>query len=187
MSDGASILRIAHPEEADEQSMKRLWQVCFPDDGEEFIDYYFRERTRPSYAYCAHVPKLAAMLHVIPMQFSICSVKDGSISKIPVGFVAGVATAPEYRKKGIAKALLRAAAHECSKNCMALMLSPVNEAFYRNYGYETVSYRCVHTLSRNDMPEGIKMISAGRAHWPSEKELLRIYYAFMAGGSFKTL
>lgn len=144
--------RLIHPKKTDIEGLKRLWKVCFPDDGEEFIDYYFAERTRLDYMLAVRSDEIVSMLHVIPMRFSVRSLADGSINSLPVGFIAGVATSPLHRKRGLANMLLREAASDIARRegYAALILSPENESFYLHAGYRTLSRRAIHTIGAED-------------------------------------
>lgn len=184
---------IAHPERADETGMKQLWHSCFLNDGDEFIDYYFRDRTKQENIYCAFkngttnemgAHDIISMLHVIPMRFEAIAADDAHRCIVPVGFIAGVATAPEYRKRGIANALLRAAEEACKGRFAALVLSPANELFYRHAGYKTVSYRCIHVQER----DAFSYDDRGKAvavptRFPRAAEMKCIYDSFMNGTS----
>ncbi len=85
-----------HP---DEIACKKLWAEAFGDD-EEFIDtflirYYDRKRML-----AAEVDgRLAAMLHLVPFQSEL-----GRTT-----YIYGVATAPEFRRRGLADRLMREA------------------------------------------------------------------------------
>lgn len=182
---------IAHPTGADEAGMKRLWHSCFLNDGDEFVDYYFRERTKHENTYCAFknvtvngksVRDVVSMLHVIPMRFEAIAANDAHRCVVPVGFIAGVATAPEYRKQGLANALLREAEETCKGRFAAFVLSPANELFYSHAGYKTISYRSIHVQERDAFLRDY-MCKAGAAppHAPIASEMERIYDSFMNG------
>lgn len=180
---------IAHPAMADETGMKRLWRSCFLNDGEEFVDYYFRERTKHENIYCAFkngnvneagTNDIISMLHVIPMRFEVTAVNAAHKCVVNVGFIAGVATAPEYRKRGIANALLRAAERDYKDRFAALVLSPANELFYKHAGYKTISYRSIHSQQRDTfLYDG--MCEDIPTHYPRASEMMNIYDSFMNG------
>ena len=48
MSDFCNKLTYRYLTEAELPQAKKLWAICFPEDDEEFIDYYFAERTAES-------------------------------------------------------------------------------------------------------------------------------------------
>lgn len=182
---------IAHPTGADEAGMKRLWHSCFLNDGDEFIDYYFRERTNHENTYCAFkngtaneegANDIISMLHVIPMRFEVIATNDAHRCIVPVGFIAGVATAPEYRKRGLANALLRAAEEACKGRFAALVLSPANELFYRHAGYKTISYRSIHVQERDASSyDYMSKAVVVPPYFPRALEMKRIYDSFMNG------
>lgn len=182
---------IVHPTAADEVGMKQLWQSCFLNDGDEFIDYYFRERTKYENTYCVFkkgtanedgTKDIISMLHVIPMRFEAIAAGDFRRRIVLVGFIAGVATAPEYRKRGIATALLRATEQVCKGRFAALVLSPANELFYRHAGYKTVSYRSIHVQERDTfLCDYRSKAEAKPPHFPRTSEMKYIYDSFMNG------
>lgn len=134
-------LEVIKPNKGDIRDMKALWKECFYDS-DEFIDYYFAQRTSIDRALVIKQRKVVSMLHIIPMKIKTAS------SVIDVGFIAGVATSPQQRKRGFANKLLDFAAETArEKGYSALMLSPANERFYLNAGFRTISYREIHTLT----------------------------------------
>lgn len=78
------------------ESAKILWSICFPEDQGPFLDYYFSRRTSPKMVAAAfEKEKMIAGMHIIPQR-----IKIGGTEK-PVAFVAGVATLPEFRNRGV--------------------------------------------------------------------------------------
>lgn len=126
---------------------KKLWSICFPEDSNEFIDYYFEERTTIENIICAYAEeKPVAMLHIIPHSFKF-ALDDSRFERI--GFIAGVATHPEYRGRGIANKLLGAAdAVLKEREIRAAMLSPFRASFYEKAGYEVLSNRRIYEVSK---------------------------------------
>lgn len=116
-----------HP---DELACKELWTAAFGDD-EQFIDsflirYYSRQRMLT--AQCDG--RTAAMLHLLPFESEL-----GRTT-----YVYGVATAPEFRRRGLADKLMREAMHLIEeRGDDAAVLIPSQEwlhGFYGRYGFE---------------------------------------------------
>lgn len=167
---------VVEPNICDIHEMKALWKECFYDS-DEFIDYYFNERTSIDRALVIKEQKIVSMLHIIPMKIRTVS------SIIDVGFIAGVATSPLYRKRGFANKLLDFAVEIAQKKgYSALILSPVDEQFYLNAGFNTISYREMHTLTGETSHSIIDEIETK----PDVSELCEIYRKFMdsRGASF---
>ena len=79
-----------------------LWDYCFEKKDSSFFKWYFQnsfqyERTLGTF----NGEKLKSMLNLSPYRLQICG------SEIPVSYIVGVATWPEYRGQGEAKRLLR--------------------------------------------------------------------------------
>ncbi len=89
---------------------------------------------------------LASKLHLIRFEIYMGAVR------IKMGGVAGVATYPEYRRKGHVKELLAHALKHMKENGYAVsMLHPFSVAFYRKYGWELFSNRLKCSLSKADL------------------------------------
>ncbi|MFB8378351.1 GNAT family N-acetyltransferase [Paenibacillus taichungensis] len=76
--------------------------------------------------------QLGAKLHIIPFQTYIHG------RSFEMGGIAGVATWPEYRRKGWVAGLLKHALEEMNRKKQSIsFLHPFSFAFYRRYGWET--------------------------------------------------
>ncbi|WP_440113271.1 GNAT family N-acetyltransferase [Paenibacillus sp. QZ-Y1] len=76
--------------------------------------------------------QLGAKLHIIPFQTYIHG------RSFEMGGIAGVATWPEFRRKGWVAGLLKHALEEMNRNKQSIsFLHPFSFAFYRKYGWET--------------------------------------------------
>lgn len=122
-------LRLINPCEYGEA--EDIWSDCFPGDGGEFCDYYFRNRTAAENVLAAFDGgHMIAALHMLPYPVAV-----GSHEK-RLGFISGVSTLPEYRRRGVASALLREA-RRClaARGCCAAVLQPFEVAFYAENDY----------------------------------------------------
>ncbi len=103
----------------EERAVKELWQTVFGDE-ERFIDRFLMCHHRPEQLLSiTEEGQLVSMLHLIPMQNS-----EG----VRVGYIYGVATAPDRRGRGYATRLLRQAIERAQELGMAaLALIPADE------------------------------------------------------------
>ena len=117
----------------DEIACKRLWIKCFGDE-ETFIDsfligHYSRKRMLAA----EEDGRLAAMLHLIPFESEL-----GRTT-----YIYGVATAPDYRGRGLASGLMREAIRRIAEEgADAAILIPSQESlkdFYAPFGFENRS------------------------------------------------
>lgn len=98
-----------------------VWDACFPEDAAGYSDYYFACRTKPAYVLAAFLEdgRMAGALHALP--YPLCF---GTQVK-RCAMIAGVATLPEQRHKGIAAALIRTAhARLAQEGVCAALLKP---------------------------------------------------------------
>jgi GNAT superfamily N-acetyltransferase len=114
--------------------LKNLWKLCFPDDAETFIDFYFSAvyRNEETLIY-PEKEKPVAFLQIIPYQIKI----EKTIFN--AGYISGAMTHPDFRKKGYMEKLLNTA-FEVMKNkeYHYTFLIPQKEwlfDFYGKYGY----------------------------------------------------
>lgn len=123
------------------RSVRALWKKCF-GDSEAFMDLYFtRKYTDEQNIYTEHGGQVVSALQyfIYPFQWG-----SGPCGR-SVGYLSGIATLPEYRKRGYAATLIRKAHLELhSRKVMFSMLIPAAPAlfgYYRKFGYSTCSYR----------------------------------------------
>ncbi|RFB18063.1 GNAT family N-acetyltransferase [Bacillus sp. HNG] len=89
---------------------------------------------------------LAAKFHLIPLTTYVGE------QSFKMGGIAGVATYPEYRRRGYVKELLTYALDTMKKQGFTVsMLHPFDVSFYRKYGWELFSNRLKTVFQRSDL------------------------------------
>jgi predicted acetyltransferase len=155
---------------------KQLWMDAF-GDSEAFVRFYFENKFDPGRSLGAF--DAGRMAGDLTMQDMTVRMRG---ARMKTGFLAGCATRPEYRNRGVMRELLRAQMARMNEDGYALChLHPFLHAFYRKFGWETVSF----------MREGT-VRPAAPASPPRENvfdpgELWRLYRAFAgrADGCFE--
>ena len=90
--------------------------------------------------------QLAAKLHIIPLEI----IMPGGPWKM--GGIAGVATYPEFRRKGLVNALLKEALREIKEEGQIVsFLHPFDIAFYRKFGWEIFTENRQITIQCKDL------------------------------------
>ena len=90
-----------------EAQIWELWQTCFPEDDNEFMPNFIYPYSEDSSRITLYQNgKLASMLHLI----------EGESSWGKVGYIYGLATAPNYRSQGFAKQILEKAMEQAKNN-----------------------------------------------------------------------
>lgn len=116
--------------------VKKSWQTCF-DDPQEFVDWNFKCNYSPKNTVIAEAggePASAAQL--MPYQMVIGD------KVLPVRYVSGVATMPEYRGRGLVRSMFDFALPKMhSMGCLISILVPAVDGMYEKFGYRKICDR----------------------------------------------
>lgn len=135
------------------ESIRALWQSCFHDE-ESFADLFFSQVFTPANTLTVEQSgHLIAMLQMLPYTFAAWN------TEWPCAYVAGVATTPEERNKGVMNNLLSEALQEMySRHIPLSLLIPADAWLYGYYarsGYASVCHtRQMQISVPADMPSG---------------------------------
>ncbi len=114
---------------------------------------------------------LASKLHLLP-QYLFLGGKS-----MPFGGIAGVATWPEYRRKGHVRQLMNKSLEEMRSRRIGLsMLHPFDIDFYRRFGWELTQYARYAHFSPRDIPSFKTGGYVSRIQYDDEKKPLRAIY-----------
>jgi predicted acetyltransferase len=113
--------------------VRQMWKTVFGDP-EAYMDIYFRDKYRNDNTLVyVEDGKPVASLQMLPYMFSFCG------REIPISYISGACTLPEYRRKGYMSALLKQSFHEMRKRNIPLSLLVPQEAglvdFYAGFGF----------------------------------------------------
>ncbi len=122
-------IRLLGAQELDQ--VKGLWDYCFEKQDTPFFSWYFDKYCSMENVLGALVDdSLAAMLHLNPYNIELHG------QKISTSYIVGVATAPEFRRKGIFHKLLAASFAEMRARGQSLaILMPSAAGVYLQYGF----------------------------------------------------
>ena len=80
--------------------VREMWKTVF-GDLDDYMDVYFRYNYRDENTLVyIEKGKVAASLQMLPYSFTFCG------TEIPILYLAGVSTLPEYRRRGYTRQLL---------------------------------------------------------------------------------
>lgn len=111
------------------QDIYNMWKICF-QDSDEFMKLYFNEKYQPenTLVYIDN-NKVVASLQMLPYRFTFCE------TEIPVSYISGACTLPEYQNKGYMRQLLRASLQIMREREIPLsLLIPAEDWLYNYYG-----------------------------------------------------
>ncbi len=127
-------VRFAVPD--DEKVLRALWALCFPGDG-KFTNYFFERIYDPAGALVAvDGENPVAMLHMLPYTFRWHG------QEIPLSYLYGIGTHPEFRNRGLSRGLMEQALFELHLRGVPLAaLIPERDdlfPFYEKQGFSPV-------------------------------------------------
>lgn len=141
------MIRFAQDTPQDSLKARKIWEDCFGDPP-EFTQWYFREVYQPENTLFYEVGgQLASNLQI--RFFNLC------LNGIPVkaGYLAGVATYPQFRKQGYSRALIQKSfAHILANGANYCFLVPTSFAFYEQFGFAACYNKTLCTIDPKELP-----------------------------------
>lgn len=132
--------------------LKKLWKLCFPEDSDVFIDFYFDEVYKNEETLViVKNDQLIASLQMIPFPLKI----NQSISF--AGYISGAMTHPDFRKKGYMEVLLKASFEKMKEKGFDYTFLIPQEKWlfdmYAKFGYEKAFPSESQAIIINSLPE----------------------------------
>nr|QGT51283.1 acetyltransferase [uncultured Firmicutes bacterium] len=141
------MIRFAQNTPQDTLAARKIWAECFGDPP-EFLDWYFQTVYQPEHTlFYEDEGQLASHLQ---MRFF-----DLSLSGVPVraGYLAGVATYPQFRKQGFSRALIQKAFSRLRANgANFCFLVPTVFRFYEQLGFAPCYDKMLYSLTPRELP-----------------------------------
>lgn len=151
--------------------IRKLWLTCFPKEDPRYIDYYFKNIYTPENCYVNVVDnKIVSALMRNPHALMF----NGRV--LQASMIIGVATLPQYRKKGYMKELMNVVLDACEHSELITMIQAEDPAIYEQFGFRTVYRRQDYTIERKDVK---RITNFGCAYEPTPIDLLKVYSAFI--------
>jgi Predicted acetyltransferase involved in intracellular survival and related acetyltransferases len=124
---------IQFADDSTKQHVWDMWKTCF-GDSDDYMEIYFRRKYRNENTLLyVDNGRPVASLQMLPYTFTFRG------AEIPIIYLSGVCTLPEYRKKGFMHHLLLRSFEEAAKRDVPLMLLVPEEEwllkFYDKYGF----------------------------------------------------
>ena len=117
----------------EQERTKKLYREIFPEDTEDFLDFYYKKRPKRILA-MEEDGEVIALLHLNPFLLSFFG------KEITATYIYAVATRKDKRKQGIMGELLRYSFQLLEEEGEAFcFLLPVTEQIYTPYGFQTVA------------------------------------------------
>lgn len=139
------ISSIRYLEQGEKQAGRALYEAAFPEDSKEFIDYYYKWKTKDNEVIVMEGAgsdrAFHVMIHLNPYVLNI----NGNIREVP--YIVAVATDVRYRRQGkMGQVMGRALQDMGHRQIPFTFLLPADPAYYRGQGF--VFFPCQDYLQR---------------------------------------
>ena len=145
--------------------VKNLWKVCFPQEDEGYIDYYFKNLFVPEncFVYVEEGHVVSAIIrapHAMMFNDKV----------LRTSMILGVGTLPAYRKRGYMKRLMEIVLDACEHTELITLIQAYDQKLYEPYGFRNIYNRSTYRLTRDDVKRSTNF---GCSYEPTAIDLLR--------------
>ena len=136
------------------EELKFLYQSSF-SDSEKYVDFFFENvYDEKNVVFVREKGKIVSALHSRP-----CSVSLGNRS-LSCGVIFAAATLPEFRKMGYFRTVMHTALRKMRDEGFVLsMLYPFSHEYYRQFGFETLTFAKRISAKEGGQPFVLRKIS----------------------------
>ncbi|SCJ25074.1 Predicted acetyltransferase involved in intracellular survival and related acetyltransferases [uncultured Roseburia sp.] len=141
----------------DEKHLSReLYEVCFPEDTEEFVNYYYEQKCKDNEILVLEEhEKVYAMIHLNPFTVSM------NQNSCRVHYIVAVATDESCRRRGYMLELMNQAFHDLyGRKEPFTFLIPANPDYYYSCGFEYWESQLKLKQDQGDIWQGQKVAAA---------------------------
>ena len=146
---------------------KELWDYCFEKKNDPFFSFYFNNYVQTENIIGAFDKKnFTGMTHLNP--YTLCL--NGR--ELPVSYLVGVATAPQYRGQGVMRTLLNDAFTLLRKRGQSVsLLMPIMAGIYLPHGFAYCYNKLKYYLPLNELSSAVSVAQSCEMHHADEKQL----------------
>lgn len=144
-----------------------LWKTAFPTRSKAYLSFYFKHLFDEGK--CLYLPqddKIISSLQVHEHVMKFCG------RKLQCSYILGVATLPDYRRRGHMRHLMDSVLDELSHNHLITLIEGFNPKLYEPFGFMSVYQGKTYTINTHYFD---KVNTAGVSHHVNATELAQLY------------
>ena len=126
-----------------------LWKSAFPTRSKEFLNFYFQHVF--DQGTCIYLPQDEKIIASLQMNQHILFFHG---RRLNCTYIFGVATLPDYRRRGHMRYLMESALDEISHNHLITFIEAFNPKLYEPYGFETVYDQKIYQINTRYFEKG---------------------------------
>lgn len=152
-----------------------LWELCFPDDSPDFLDFYFARVAHAEDTYIDYRAEDAIpVAHIGVLRYTYGEQDDKYLA-----YISGACTHPEMRRRGLMDRLMQRVIHEEDlRGTDALILIPASpelRQYYRKH-FGFVDLAPMYELDEENYRTYTESLGLSSVQATSPAELLRLHY-----------
>lgn len=152
-------------------TIKKMWNQCFPQEEESYIDYYFDEVYKPDNTIILIDNGIVqSSLQRIPHEMMFNN------RVIRTSMIVGVTTLPQYQKQGNMKKLMSVVMDEIEHQELITLVQAYNPSLYESYGFKMIYNHKEATFTRNLIE---KISNDGCSYDIRSEDMLQLYATFV--------
>lgn len=154
----------------DIEGIRNLWYQSHPENQQDYIDFYFQHEFCDTHCIvCEQDNRIISSLLIREHTMSFLN------RKFLISYLGGVATLPDYRRRGHMHELMNVVLNEVNHNHLITVARAFNPKIFEPYGFEIVCYHKYYEISRKHLL-GISL--TGISHQYLVEELLDVYETY---------
>ena len=151
--------------------IKDIFSICFPNEDTRYLDYFFKNVYQPENCYVnitdgKIVSTLIRNPHAVMFNDRV----------LQASMIMGVATLPEYQRKGHMQELMEVVLDACEHSELLTPIQSESPVIYEPFGFRTIYQRTDVRLERKDVK---RITNFGCAYEPTPIDLLKVYSVFI--------
>ena len=147
-----------------------LWKSAYPTRSRAYLSFYFKHLFDEGK--CLYLPQDQRIISSLQMQPHVVRFAN---RKLECTYILGVATLPDYRRRGHMRYLMNTALDELSHNHLITFIEAFNPKLYEPFGFETVYDAKRYTINTHYFE---KVNKSGVSHQVSARELSDLYLKY---------
>lgn len=163
---------IRDAQKPDKASVYELWKQAYPNQNRNYLNFYFKNIFEQGT--CIVYEQDMRIVSTLQLQEHILQLHDKHIT---VSYLLGVATHPDYRRRGYMQALMESILDEASHKHVITLIEAFHPKLYEQFGFETIYYHKLYTIPKAALHT---VVPHGISYSAEPQELLHVYRQFIS-------
>lgn len=161
---------IKDAQKEDRQEIYELWKMLYPDQKRNDLDFYVKNICNAANSIVA-IQDNRIISTLVMREHAMMFAQR----KLRVSFISGIATTPDYRRRGHMRELMNSALDEAEHNHLITFVEAFNPRIYERFGFEVVCSQKTYSIHRKFLHN---VNVQGVSHTYTADDLMELYKSF---------